>query len=80
METTCGDLLTMPDARNTPLHDWHVSQGANIVTFAGWHMPLHYSTGILQEHLATRKTAGLFDVSHMGRFRIGGSGEGCEKG
>jgi aminomethyltransferase len=36
-------------------------------------MPLHYEPGIVQEHLLVRKTAGLFDVSHMGRFRFSGS-------
>jgi aminomethyltransferase len=41
--------------------------------FGGWDMPLHYRAGILKEHLATRKFGGLFDVSHMGRFRISGS-------
>ena len=40
--------------------------------FAGWTMPLHYSSGILQEHLSVRKFGGLFDISHMGRFRITG--------
>ncbi|MCK5556779.1 MAG: glycine cleavage system aminomethyltransferase GcvT, partial [Candidatus Hydrogenedentes bacterium] len=43
-----------------------------LVGFAGWDMPVQYGTGILKEHLATRKFGGLFDVSHMGRFRIGG--------
>ncbi|MFQ5955506.1 MAG: glycine cleavage system aminomethyltransferase GcvT, partial [Kiloniellales bacterium] len=45
-----------------------------MVEFAGWHMPVHYKTGIIQEHLATRRRAGLFDVSHMGRFKITGKG------
>jgi aminomethyltransferase len=45
-----------------------------MVEFAGWEMPLHYAPGILHEHLATRRAGGLFDVSHMGRFRIAGSG------
>lgn len=40
--------------------------------FAGWEMPIQYAGGIVAEHLATRKNAGLFDVSHMGRFRIRG--------
>jgi aminomethyltransferase len=44
-----------------------------MVEFGGWEMPLQYPAGILQEHLATRKGAGLFDVSHMGRFTIRGS-------
>jgi len=43
-----------------------------MVEFAGWEMPLHYAAGILHEHLATRRAGGLFDVSHMGRFRIAG--------
>jgi len=61
------------DARRvTPLHAWHSAHGAKIVEFAGWDMPVQYGTGIIKEHLATRKFGGLFDVSHMGRFRIGG--------
>jgi aminomethyltransferase len=43
------------------------------VEFAGWNMPLHYETGIVGEHLETRKRAGLFDISHMGRFVIRGA-------
>ena len=45
-----------------------------MVDFGGWDMPIQYPAGILQEHLATRKRAGLFDVSHMGRFRVAGRG------
>ncbi len=45
-----------------------------MVDFAGWSMPLHYPSGIMHEHLATRKRAGMFDVSHMGRFMISGRG------
>ena len=62
----------METLRQTPLHDRHASLGANLVSFGGWHMPLHYRSGIIQEHLATRKEAGLFDVSHMGRFIVSG--------
>jgi len=58
--------------RMTPLHAWHKAHGAKLVEFAGWDMPIQYGTGILKEHLATRKFGGLFDVSHMGRFHIGG--------
>ena len=50
----------------------HASLGANMVPFGGWNMPLHYTPGIVEEHLATRRHAGLFDVSHMGRFVIRG--------
>ncbi len=56
----------------TVLYDRHKSHGAQMVEFGGWYMPLQYSGGILDEHLATRNSAGLFDVSHMGRFIICG--------
>jgi aminomethyltransferase len=49
----------------TPLYDTHVLQGAKIVDFGGWDMPLHYGSQI-EEHLAVRRDAGMFDVSHMG--------------
>ena len=64
----------MTEPRHTPLHDRHITLGAKMVDFRGWHMPLKYPTGIVAEHLATRRGAGLFDVSHMGRFSIGGIG------
>ncbi|MEE8197334.1 MAG: hypothetical protein V3T69_09175, partial [Acidiferrobacterales bacterium] len=51
----------------TVLHHWHVAHGGKMVEFGGWDMPVQYKTGIIQEHLATRRNAGLFDVSHMGR-------------
>jgi aminomethyltransferase len=57
----------------TVLYDRHVSLGATMVEFGGWEMPIQYPQGIIQEHLATRKAAGLFDVSHMGRFIIQGA-------
>ena len=56
------------------LHDWHASHGAKMVDFAGWSMPVQYGTGIIAEHLATRRGAGVFDVSHMGRYRVTGPG------
>ena len=62
----------MGNLHKTPLNDRHVKLGANMVEFAGWEMPLHYQTGIVQEHLITRSAAGLFDISHMGRFTIRG--------
>ena len=60
----------------TLLHDWHAARGAKMVGFAGWSMPVQYATGTIREHLATRRHAGLFDVSHMGRFRVAGAGAG----
>jgi aminomethyltransferase len=50
--------------RKTPLYDAHVQQGAKIVDFGGWDMPLHYGSQ-LEEHHAVRRDAGMFDVSHM---------------
>ncbi|MCB1113894.1 MAG: glycine cleavage system aminomethyltransferase GcvT [Chlamydiia bacterium] len=55
----------------SPLHTRHLNLGAKMVDFAGWQMPLSY-TGVVDEHLAVREAAGLFDVSHMGRVVIEG--------
>jgi aminomethyltransferase len=62
----------MGESLRTVFYDCHLEHGAKITEFGGWDMPLQYAGGILQEHLATRKQAGLFDVSHMGRFFIRG--------
>jgi len=59
--------------KRTPLHSAHVSLGARMVEFAGWEMPVQYS-GPIPEHMAVRRAAGLFDVSHMGEIEIRGSG------
>ena len=64
----------MSELYHTPLHSRHVALAAKMVDFAGWDMPVQYPTGIVAEHLATRKTAGLFDVSHLGRLAVGGPG------
>jgi aminomethyltransferase len=55
----------------TPLHSWHVSHVGRMVDFAGWSMPVQYSS-IVTEHRATRRHVGVFDISHMGRIRIAG--------
>jgi len=65
--------MTAGDLKKTPLNEWHRANGAQMVDFGGWDMPVQYRAGILQEHLATRKFGGLFDVSHMGRLRIKGA-------
>lgn len=57
----------------TPLYHWHQAQGAKLVPFAGWQMPLQYA-GIVAEHLHTRSAASLFDVSHMGQLLLTGRG------
>ena len=54
--------------QRTALHALHVSLGAKMVPFAGYDMPVQYATGVLREHLHTRGSAGLFDVSHMGQI------------
>jgi aminomethyltransferase len=56
--------------RQTPLHALHASLGAKMVPFAGYEMPVQYATGVLKEHLHTRSSAGLFDVSHMGQLTL----------
>jgi aminomethyltransferase len=57
----------------TPLHALHVELGARMGPFAGYDMPIQFSSGILAEHLHTRAHAGLFDVSHMGQAELVGS-------
>jgi aminomethyltransferase len=68
-------LLTSPAAQSslrlTPLHDRHLAAGAKLVPFAGFQMPLQYE-GIRSEHLAVRRRAGVFDVSHMGQIETRG--------
>src|ERR1700716_747245 len=56
--------------KRTPLHTLHVTSGGKMVPFAGYDMPVQYSTGVLREHLHTRRAAGLFDVSHMGQIAL----------
>src|ERR1022692_4418194 len=58
--------------RATPLHPVHCALRAKMVDFGGWDMPVQYS-GIIDEHLAVRRSVGLFDVSHMGEIEIRGS-------
>ncbi|MFH2028050.1 MAG: glycine cleavage system aminomethyltransferase GcvT [Nanoarchaeota archaeon] len=57
--------------KRTQLYEEHVKLGAKIVPFAGWEMPVFYSS-VIDEHLTTRSNAGLFDISHMGEFFIEG--------
>ena len=59
--------------RRTPLYDAHRALGGRMVDFAGWEMPVQYS-GIIDEHIAVRTRAGLFDVSHMGEVAVRGGG------
>ena len=65
VDTAAGPL------KKTPLHARHLTSGARMIPFVGWDMPVEYS-GIVEEHLAVRAYAGLFDVSHMGEIEIAG--------
>ncbi len=58
--------------QRTPLYEVHRQLGAKMVPFAGWEMPVQYTTGILAEHRAVRTGVGLFDISHMGEFEVTG--------
>lgn len=60
----------------TALHSKHIALNAKMAEFAGFDMPIQYS-GIVDEHMAVRKAAGVFDVSHMGNFFV--SGPGCRR-
>lgn len=64
-----------PEVRVLPIDAWHRARGGRMVEFAGYWMPVQYE-GIIAEHLWTRTSAGLFDVSHMGQLYI--TGEGVE--
>ncbi len=55
------------EINKTALYDFHVAQGAKMVPFAGYMMPVQYPLGVMKEHLHCREHAGLFDVSHMGQ-------------
>lgn len=57
----------------TPLYDSHVKQKGKIVPFAGYLLPVQYETGVIEEHMAVRTAAGIFDVSHMGELMISGA-------
>ena len=57
----------------SPLHSLHDDQGARFVDFGGWDMPVQYAS-VLDEHRAVRESVGFFDVSHLGRFELTGSG------
>ncbi len=63
----------MQTLRRTPLFERHAALGARLVPFAGWDMPVQYSS-IAAEHLAVRERAGVFDVSHMGQLELAGDG------
>ena len=64
---------TETDIQTLALDGWHRARGARMVPFAGYSMPVQYE-GVIAEHLWTRTSAGLFDVSHMGQLIFHGAG------
>jgi aminomethyltransferase len=65
------------DLLRSPLHDRHTALGAKLADFGGWEMPIEYPAsggGVLKEHAAVRETVGIFDVSHLGKASVVGSG------
>jgi len=62
-----ADLL-----KYTELRTWHLEHGGRLVPFAGWEMPVQYTSGPIQEHNTTRLNAGLFDIDHMGQMEVRG--------
>ncbi|MGH8969819.1 MAG: glycine cleavage system aminomethyltransferase GcvT [Actinomycetes bacterium] len=65
----------MTDLRRSPLHDRHVALGAKLADFGGWQMPIEYPAGgVVKEHTAVREAVGVFDVSHLGKAVVRGSG------
>ena len=68
-----GPQMTQTEAKATPLAARHEALGARMVPFAGYRMPIQY-TSIIAEHRAVRSSVGVFDLSHMGEFEVSGPG------
>ncbi|GIW03560.1 MAG: hypothetical protein KatS3mg059_0180 [Thermomicrobiales bacterium] len=66
-----AEVHSAGEGRRTPLYDRHIALGARMIQFAGWIMPVQYS-GIINEHMAVRTRAGLFDLGHMGQVDVAG--------
>lgn len=64
--------MSQEELKKTPLNAAHRALGGKMVDFGGWDMPVQYPTGVIEEHMATRTRAGLFDVSHMGEIWVEG--------
>ena len=66
--------MTEAELKLSPINDLHLNNGARMVPFSGYSMPLQYKLGVKQEHIHTRTKDGIFDVSHMGQIRLNGDG------
>jgi aminomethyltransferase len=64
--------MSSDNLKKTPLNAAHRELGGKMVDFGGWDMPVQYPSGVIEEHMATRTRAGLFDVSHMGEIWVEG--------
>jgi glycine hydroxymethyltransferase len=78
METGSGEALPQfvweekeGAPKQTPIYETHKQLGAKIINYAGWEMPVWY-TSVMEEHMAVRQAVGLFDVAHMGVFQVEG--------
>ena len=60
--------------KRTPLYETHIKAGGKIVPFAGFELPVQYESGVVEEHMAVRTGAGMFDISHMGEITFKGAG------
>ena len=69
------DQMSNGNLKSTALNNLQLELGAKMVPFAGYEMPVNFRLGVLGEHNHTRAQAGLFDVSHMGQFRLYGRGK-----
>src|SRR5215204_1182788 len=65
--------MSSDNLKKTPLNGAHRDLGGKMVDFGGWDMPVQYPAGVIEEHIATRTRAGLFDVSHMGEIWVEGA-------
>lgn len=64
--------MSTENLKKTPLNEEHKKLGGKMVDFGGWEMPVQYTAGVIEEHLRTRNSCGLFDVSHMGEIWVEG--------
>lgn len=73
VQSEAGDMTAVAEIKRTPLNAVHRGMGGRMVDFGGWDMPVQYPAGTVEEHLRTRRAAGLFDVSHMGELDVRGN-------
>ena len=75
MQEIVEESKPIPELRKLPLRDFHENLGAKFTAFASWEMPVAYGSSV-EEHMSARKSAAVFDVSHMGEIQVLGSDSG----